>query len=139
MTAAVVNRSKGTALLMEIATVYTAMPLVKNIDISGLKGESMDTVTLDGPVGKTKGATGYVEPASIKWDMFLDPAQTVHAAYASFVKAPPATPVNFKVTYTDAGPTSEIYSCVTGGIDKKAAPAEGLNASCEVQTSGLPT
>lgn len=132
-----VVKSRGTALLQEISSVYTAISQVKNIDIAGLKGESFETVTLDGPVGKTKGATGYVDVPTIKFDIFWDPALAAHVAYAGFVKAP--TPTNFKVTYVDSGPTSEIYAGVTGSLDKKAAPADGLNASCEIETTGLPT
>ncbi len=47
-------KSKGTALLQEISSVYTAIPQVTSIDISGEKGETYDSVTLDGGVFKTK-------------------------------------------------------------------------------------
>ena len=131
--------SKGTALLMEISSVYTAIPQVTSIDISGEKGETYDSVTLDGGVFKTKNPTGYVEPCTIKFDMFYDMGNVVHQAYTSFVAAPPAAGKNFKVTYADSGPTSVIYPGVTGGIDKKVDPAMGVKASCEVVTSGAPS
>jgi len=40
--------SKGTALLMEISSVYTAFPQITNLNISGEKAETADTTTLDG-------------------------------------------------------------------------------------------
>lgn len=137
MTAAAKLKSKGTALLMSISSVYTAYDGLTSLDVSGEKSETFDSVTLDGPVGKTKTGTGYVEPAVIKAESFHDPSGTVQIAFQALVRAP--TPTNFKVTYTDAGPTSEIYNGVGFGLDKKATPNDGLKGSLEIVTSGLPT
>jgi hypothetical protein len=130
-------KSKGTALLQSISSVYTAIAQIKSIDISGLKSETYDSVTLDGGIGKTKDPTGYVDPAMVKADIFWDPNLAGHMAFTGLVIAP--TPTNFKVTYTDAGPTSEIYAGVGFGVDKKVSPADGLGASIEIVTTGLPT
>ena len=137
MPAATKLKSKGTALLMSIASVYTAYDGIISIDVSGEKSETFDSVTLDGGIGKTKTGTGYVDPATIKFESLHDPSGTVQLAFQGLVRAP--TPTNFKITYTDAGPTSEIYSGVGFGLDKKATPNDGLKASGEIVTSGLPT
>lgn len=137
MVAALKIKSKGTALLMSISSVYTAYDGIISIDVSGEKSETYDSVTLDGPVGKTKTGTGYVEPATIKFESFHDPVGTVPAAFQALVRAP--TPTNFKVTYADSGPTSEIYAGVGFGLDKKVSPNDGLKGSGEIVASGLPT
>lgn len=130
-------KSKGTALLQSISSVYTAIAQIASIDVSGEKSETYDSVTLDGGVGKTKDPTGYVDPATIKADLLWDPALAGHEAFQELVRAP--VPTNFKVTYADSGPTSEIYAGVGFGCDKKVSPNDGLKASIEIETSGTPT
>lgn len=130
-------RSKGTALLQSIASVYTAIAQVKSIDITGEKSETYDSTTLDGGAYKTKDPTGYVEPCVIKADIFYDPALAGHQAYTSLVATPVAT--NFKVTYVDGSTTSAIYSGTGFGIDKKVAMNDGLTATIEITTSGAPS
>jgi len=58
-------------------------------------------------------------------------------AFLALCYAPVAT--NFKVTYADATPLSEIYSGVGFGMDTTAAPADGLSSSITIQTSGAPS
>ena len=133
---AVKIKSKGTSLLMSISSVYTAVPQLKSVSLSGEKAETFDSTTLDGTAFKTKDHTGYVEPCSISADVFYDPADTVHVAFISLIAAPVAT--NFKVTYADAAPTSVIYSGVGFGFDKTASPADGLSGTMTIETSGAP-
>jgi hypothetical protein len=130
-------KSKGTALLMSISSVYTAIPQLKSISISGEKSEVFENVTLDGIAFKTKSPTGYVDPCTISAEVFYDPQNAVHAAFTALVAAPVAT--NFRVTYGDAGPTSVIYSGVGFGFDKSASPADGLSGSLTIETSGAPS
>ena len=130
-------KSKGTALLMSIASVYTAVPQLKSLSITGEKSETFDANTLDGTAHKTKAATGYVEPCTINADVFYDPQNAVHAAFIALIAAP--TPTNFKVTYADAGPTSVVYSGVGFGFDRTASPADGLSGSMTIETSGTPS
>lgn len=130
-------KSKGTALYMSISSVYTAVPQLKSVSVSGEKSETFDNTTLDGIAFKTKSPTGYVEPCSISADVFYDPQNAVHVAFIALVAAPVAT--NFKITYADAGPTSAIYSGVGFGFDKSASPADGLSGSMTIETSGAPS
>lgn len=138
-------KSKGTALFMSISSVYTAIPQIKSISISGEKSEVFENVTLDGIAFKTKSPTGYVDPCSISAEVFYDPQNAVHAAFIALIAAPKVT--NFKVTYADSGtdplfsggPTSAIYSGVGFGFDKSASPADGLSGSMTIETSGAPS
>jgi hypothetical protein len=130
-------KSKGTALLQSISAAFVPIAQLNSIDVSGEKSETYDSTTLDGGVGKTLDPTGYVAPATIKAEGFWDLSLSGHIAYQALVRAP--VPTNFKVTYTDAGPTSEIYAGTGFGLDKKASPADGLKGSLEIVTSGLPS
>ena len=124
--------------MQSISSVYTAITQVKSIDISGEKSETYDSRSLD-QSGRyvTMDGNGYVMPCSIKADVWYDPALTAHTAFTGLVAVPVDT--NFKVTYTDTGPTSAIYNGTGFGVDKKIAPSEGVSATFEIQTSGTPT
>lgn len=129
--------SKGTALLMEITSVYTAFPQMTSLSIGGEKAETVDTTTLDGGAMKTKANTGYVDNAAISGECFYDPADTVHSAFVSKVRA--AGTNNFKVTYANSTPTSEIYAGVGLGFDKSVSPADMLRGSFTIETTGAVT
>jgi hypothetical protein len=130
-------KSKGTVLAVSISAVYTAIPQLKSISISGAASETYDSTTLDGTVYKTKDPTGYTEPATISADLFRDPDNTTHQALIALLAAPVAT--NFKVTYADATPLEEVYSGVGFGWDTTVAPADGLSSTLTVVTSGAPS
>lgn len=129
--------SKGTALLMEISSVYTAFPQITSLSISGEKAETVDTTTLDGGAMKTKANTGYVDTAAISGECLYDPDDTVHAAFITKVRA--AGINNFKITYADSTPMSEIYAGLGLGFDRSASPADMLRGSFTIETSGAVT
>lgn len=130
-------KSKGTALLMEIASVYTAIPSLKSVSITGIQSETWEYKVLGGSAAIEHSPTGYVKVATINAEIFRDPDDTVHAAILAKCYAPVDT--NFKVTYADAAPLSEIYVGVGFGMDTTAAPADGLSSSITIQTSGAPS
>jgi hypothetical protein len=134
---AVKIKSKGTVLAMEISSVYTAIPQLKSISLSGEKSETFDTTTLDGIACKTKAPTGYVDPHSISADGFYDPDDTVMLAFLALILTPVVT--NFKVTYTDTTPTSKIYSGAGFGADITVAMADGVGISYSIECSGAPS
>ena len=129
-------KSKGTALLMSIASVYTAIPQLTDISLSGEASLTSDTTTLDGGAFKTYDANGYVEPCKISANGFYDPDDTVHAAIIALVAAPVAT--NFKVTYTDTSPLSAVYSGTGIGFDKSISLNDPVKFALNIQTSGAP-
>jgi hypothetical protein len=129
--------SKGTALLMEISAVYTAMPQLKSLGIAGEASETYDSTTLDGGTFKTHEPTGYSETATITAEVFRDPDDTVQAAFKALIATPVKT--NFKVTYADTTPLSEIYVGSGFGFDTSAAPSDGLSASLSIKTTGAPS
>jgi hypothetical protein len=130
-------KSKGTSLLMSIATVYTAVPQLTSLTVSGEKSMKYDSTVLSGGTFKTYDPTGYTEPSSISAGVFWDPADTVHVAFRALIATPVAT--NFKITYADTAPTSEIYSGTSFGMDKDVQKDNAVTATLTIETSGAPS
>lgn len=130
-------KSKGTALLIDIASTYTAIPQLTSISVSGEKTETFDATTLDSGTHKKKEPTGYVDTPTISADGFYDPDDTTIQAFEALVATPAAN--NFKITYTDATPTSHVYAGAGYGLDKTVAPADGVKCSYTIETSGAPS
>lgn len=131
---AVKVKSKGTALLMDISSTYTAIPQLISINISGEATTTYDSTTLDGVVHMTNDPTGYCTSPTIAAEGFYDPDDAVITAFEALLSTPVAT--NFKITYVDTTPTSVIYPCTGFGLDKTVSPADGVKCSYSLQTSG---
>lgn len=130
-------KGKGTSLLLSIAGTYTAVPNLIDVSLTGEKGETYDSRTLDGGVFLTKDHTGYSATTNIAANAFYDPSNAVFTAWSALISTPAAN--NVKITYTDTGPTSVIYSGVGFGIDKTIVGNDGVKASLTCETSGAPS
>jgi len=137
MTALVKYPSRGTALLQSIASVYTAMAGLTSIGVSGEKATTIPSESLDSGQTRTKMGDGYSDPAEIKAKGFYDPVHTTYTAFAGLISSP--TPTNFKVTWSDAAPTSAIYNGVGFGLDKNAEIGKALMADISITASGPST
>jgi hypothetical protein len=136
---AVKVKSKGTALLMSISASYTAIPMLKSISISGAVSETFDSRTLDqsGTYGEFE-PNGFTAAPTISADGFRDPDDTTQQAFIALMAANPVVKNNFKVTYADATPLSEVYSGAGFGFDTTASLADGLACTYTIQTTGNP-
>jgi len=130
-------KSKGTVLAQEISAVYTTIPNLIDITISGEKSQTMDTHSLDGSQFMTKAPNGNSEPATITANGFYDPDDTTITAFHALTATPVAT--NFKITYTDSTPYSRIYSGVGFGIDKNVSISDAVKMTLTIETSGAPS
>lgn len=130
-------KGKGTILAQSISSVYTAIPQLINITISGEATETFDSTTLDGAAYKTKTSTGYTNPPTVSAEGFYDPDDTTIQAFEGLLASHTAT--NFKVTYTDATPKEAVYSGVGFGFDKSVSPSDGTKCTYTIETSGAPT
>jgi len=130
-------KSKGTALLVSISAVYTAIPLLKSISISGAQSQTFEANTLDqsGAYGLNE-PNGYTTAPTISAEGFRDPDDTTQKFFIALLATPVAT--NFKVTYTDGTPLSEVYSGTGFGFDTSAQMQDGLACTYNIQTSGDP-
>lgn len=130
-------KGKGTIFAQSISSVYTAIPQLISISISGEATETFDSTTLDGSAYKTKTSTGYTNPATLSAEGFYDPDDTTIQAFEGLLASHTVT--NFKVTYTDATPKEVIYSGVGFGLDKSVSLSDGTKCTYTVETSGAPT
>ena len=130
-------KSKGTVLAQEISSVYTTIPSLIDISISGEMSETFDTNALDGTQFKTFAPNGDSEPPTITANGFYDPDDTVITAFHALTATPVAT--NFRITYTDTTPYTRIYSGVGFGIDKNVALSDAVKCSYTIKTSGAPS
>ena len=129
--------SKGSNLQMEISSVYTSIPQLLSISVSGEKSTTYPSTTLDGPVHETRDPTGYATPADISAEVLYDPDDSTHAAFIALIAAPVET--NFKVLYADSTPHEDIYACTGFGIDRTVSPQDGLKATLSMESSGTPS
>ena len=129
-------KGKGTSLLLSIAGTYIAIPNLIDVSITGEKGETYDSRTLDGAVYLTKDHTGYSLPPNIAANAFYDPSNAVFQAWNALMSTPAAN--NIKITYTDSGPTSAIYSGCGFGMDKTVVGNDGVKCALTCETSGAP-
>lgn len=137
MTALVPIPSKGVAVLQSVSSVYVAMDALNSVEVTGRKSTTYPFVALNGSVTRKNLPDGYADPAVLKLGGFYHPTHATYTAFEGLIAAPVAT--NFKVTWSDAGPTSVIYNGTGFGIDIKAEPGKGVMATMEITTSGDPT
>jgi hypothetical protein len=130
-------RSKGCSLLMSISAVYTAIPMLKSFTISGASSQTYNASTLDQTGAyELNEPSGYTTAPSIGAEGFRDPDDAVQMAFIALMVTPVAT--NFKTTYTDTTPLSEVYSGTGFGFDTTVQMSEGVGCTYNIQTSGNP-
>jgi hypothetical protein len=132
-------KGKGTQALWEISSVYTAIPQVISIDVSGEKSETYSGRTLDGAVHDAQPSNGYVSNPTIKMELFWDSAHASHAKFKTDMRTPPAAGVNLKLIDVSGTPVTEIWNCTGIGVDVKTVTNEGVKATVTLMTSGNPS
>ena len=137
---AVKMKSKGTAFLVSISSVYTAIPEIQSISKSEEGGEVYDSSTLDQTYpGMLREATGYSSTPDYTAKLFYDAANAVHIELKRLARTPVATTpfaTNFKCTYTNATPTSEVWACPAVLWSEEIERSSGVMATVKVLTSG---
>ncbi len=80
--------SKGTAILLDIASVYTVIPAVDSIKGPPQKPETVDTSSLNSLIGRENTPTGYSQGGVASGSLFFDPSNIVHLALLTLLGAP---------------------------------------------------
>ena len=62
---------------------------------------------------------------------------SVYTAFRTKIRTPGTN--NFKITYTDATPTSEVFAGLGLGMDYTVAMNDGVKASFTIETTGAIT
>jgi hypothetical protein len=132
-------KSKGTTLKQYIASVYTAVAQVIDLDWSGMKAGFVPTDTLDNASsGVPKMNTGDADFGSVKGNLFFDPALSGHKAMLALLVTPAAQ--LWQMIFADTGATTWGFSGVGFGFDgPKIAIKDGLKAAFSIEVSGTPS
>ena len=138
-------KSKGTALLISISSVYTAIPELEKIDRIGGKTETYECRPLDlgsSSYGIQRVQNGYATPPKFTAEGWYDAENTVHAHMLTRSTTPvAASPFNsnVKITYTNATPTSEIYAVSGFGFDVNVDSPKGVRFKLDLECTGDPS
>lgn len=130
--------SKGTQFYTSVSNVATLVGQVDTVTAPDAEVEDVDITALDSAVGKEHGVTGYTEPGQASGSLFFDPALSAHTAMTHLMTAP-SLQTGFKITWSDAAPTSWTWSGILKKFTPKAAVGQFLKADFAVQGSGLVT
>lgn len=130
------TKGKGTSLLVEISSVYTAIAGLISLDISGEKSENFNGRTLDGAAHSDMPLTGYVSNPEISAEFFYDSADVAQLHVLTTMRTPVIK--NFKITDVAASPKSTIWAVTSIGWSEKYSPDDGVKASITLGTSGVP-
>ena len=128
--------SKGTVLLQEVSTIYTAIAQLSDLSFSGYEVETFDCTTLDGAVGKAYAPTGYTEPGEVSLGGYYDPVLASHTNLRDLCTTPVET--NFRITYADAGVTQLTFAVAGVSWGSAVAMSDGLKFSSTLKLTGLP-
>jgi hypothetical protein len=128
--------SKGTKFYGSIANVATLMAQVDTVNAPDAEVEDVDITALDSGVGREHGVTGYTEPGQTGGSVFFDPVDATQKAMTALLAAP-SLQTGWKITWSDAAPTSWTFSGILKKFTPKAAVGAFLKADFSVQLSGL--
>lgn len=132
------TKSKGTAVQVEISSVYTAIPNITSIDKSGEGSETFNAKTIDGSVHPSQPPTGFAGNPTIKLECFWDSGNAAHTFLKTTLRAPPAS-TNFKIIDVATSPVTEIWAVTGIMVDEKYANDDGVKATITLTTSGNPS
>ena len=130
-------KSKGCILATDISGSYVTVPQLESITKSGEKNETYPAHTIDGVVGKVIAPTGFNDNPKITAKGFYDAANAVHVSLFTNLRA--VATKNAKITYTDSGPLSEIWSGVGWGVDVDIEKSKGVMFTLTIEASGNPS
>ena len=132
-------KCKGTTLKQYIATVYTAVAQVIDLDWSGMKAEAVECDTLDNASAFIpKMPTGQTNPGTLKGNLFFDPALSGHKSMLALL----VTPLDqlWQLLFADTGATTWTFGGAGFGFDgPKVALKDGLKAGFEIDIDGAIT
>jgi hypothetical protein len=127
---------KGTALKIDIATVYTAIAQAISIKPPVMRSLDFDSTTLDGGVGMTKDVSGYGEGGEFESEIFWDPELAPHAAITDNITTPAET--SWQILFVNAGASLLDFDVAGLELSPAVDMKDGLKASVKGNVSGLP-
>jgi hypothetical protein len=100
--------AEGTLLKVEIASTLTTVAQLVTMEYSGIEVVSVPTTGLATTTAKTFRPGALPDSGELTFNLFYDPADTVHANILTNTKAPAVR--NWSVTYTDTGGAVDTFA-----------------------------
>lgn len=129
--------SKGTALQLSIASVYTTITQVEGLQGPGMKPQTFDATALDSGVGMEFKPTGYTDGGELTGNLFFDPVAATHQALTDLVTTPAVA--SWKTLWSDGATTAWPFTGVLNNFDPSASKNDGLKAAFGIKLDGIPT
>ena len=130
-------KCKGTALQLDISTVYTAVAQLISHTPPPLETTEYDSTTLDtSGAGRESELTGYADGGEFAAEIFWDPELAVHAAITDAITTPAET--NWKTIYVNSGASEMAYTCTGLKFSPAVAMDDGLKATITGKVDQLP-
>lgn len=127
---------KGTVLQLEIASVFTTIAQVIEIDVGPQKSETFDADTLDNTsAGMPKDPTGRSSQDDISVTMFYDPALATHQFLTDTIAAP--VKVDGKIIMADSGSSEATFTAAGLSFGATYRMNDGIKANLGIETDGL--
>lgn len=127
--------SKGTALQLSIATVFTTIAGVTEISGPDAEVQTFDATALDGGAGREHEPTGYVEGGTVSWSMFFDPVAATLQALTDLITTPAVA--SWKLKWSDSATTEWPFSGILTKCTPSASLDDGLKADGELKLDGI--
>lgn len=130
-------KCKGTALQLDIASVFTAVSQLISVTPPSKGTLEYDSTTLDTTTYKESELTGYAEAGDLAAEYFYDPELAVQAAIEAAIDTPAET--NWKVIFVNSGASEIAFTCTRLEQSIAVAMNDGLKASLVGKVDGKPT
>jgi hypothetical protein len=129
--------SKGASLMLQVASVYTAIAQLTEIKPPSAKVQVENVPDLSSPAGIPKQPTGWVDGGQAGGSCYFDPADATHKAITAFLAAPAVS--LWKCTYPDIAPTSWTWSGIVTEFTPTIRYGEFMKADFMMEVSGTVT
>jgi predicted secreted protein len=119
---------------------FTTIAQVTDISGPELKLNTIDATSMDSTNGWKQRIAGLLDGGGVKVEINYDPQGGTHNDSTGLLAdMANRTLRNFKITFTDAGPTTWAFAAFVTAFTPKAPVAGKLAASVSLELSGQPT
>jgi hypothetical protein len=127
--------SKGTAIQLSVASVYTTVSQTISIDAPSVDVQTYNATALDSGVGMEKKPTGFVDGGVANGSGFFDPVLAIHQAMTDLLTAPAVA--LWKIIWSDAALTQWPFSGILKTFQPKADIGDGLKYDFSIELDGM--
>ncbi len=119
---------------------YTTIAEVLSISGPSIQAAVLDVTSQDSTGGYREFIAGLIDAGSLTFDINHQPATATHGNSTGLLYLlNNRIKRNFKITFTDAGPTSWIFPCRVVKLSDSIPVDGALKASVELRIVGIPT